>query len=228
MIFSKSKILSGVGILVIIAIAVGIFWWQKNQPKLVKHLDRHLNAAQTELLQKQLDQAKQALKNLPKDATDKDKFLAYIQVAAQNFALGNLVESRSAYESAAKAVPDNPTPWEELYEVEINMQDYQAANKSIDKAIELNPSRVPSWQAKLTVEQTYLKAPEDQLETIYKQAIDKTNFVEFIATYADLLSQHGKLSESRDYWKRAVELAPTNDLYQSYNQSLQAVEAKLK
>jgi tetratricopeptide (TPR) repeat protein len=212
---------------VVLAVASVLIIRGLGHSKFIDYKDRHLDTATRSSLEKQLQDAEQHLQNLPGNAKPEDKFLAYTQVGAQYFTLGELAKARSSFETAAKILPDNPSVWQELYQVEVEMQDYQSALASIDKALVINPSNISDWRSKLTLEQNYLKVSGDKLEAVYKEAIDKTQLVDFMATYADLLEQDGKPGEALNYWQKAMDHAPTNELYNSYRQSLEALQKKM-
>lgn len=218
-------------ILLVIAAVYGVTRIKHAPPpaNVVQSIDRHLTQAQYGSLVQQLQDAEKKLKDLAWNASREDRFRALTDVASQHYALGNLAQARSFYEEAAKIFPDNPVPWQELYTIDMDMHDYVAARDAISRAISLNPGSVSNWRSKITVEQTYLNVTGDALENLYREAIAKTNgFVDFIATYASILEDHGKLREARDQWQRAASAAPTNELYTLYKQALDRVDAKLK
>lgn len=166
----KRNIITALVIIILAAAVAGAYLWHPWAPRLVQTKNLQLSQSQRTALEQQLKQAEQKLNNLSKDpANANEHFVAYMQVGAQQYALGLLADARRSYEAAAKLFPDNPTPWQELFPVEVDMQDYKAAETSINKALALNPHSLENWKNKIKLERDYLHIPGNQLEEIVKQ-----------------------------------------------------------
>ncbi len=163
------------------------------------------------------DQEKQAsnerisvLENKLKAANkEEEKYTLELQLGFEYFAIGEYSKSRSHHLEASKIMPQNPTPYAELYVVESSMGDYENAKRHIQKAIELNPSNAQYWKWIITLRTDIFKDSPDEIKNYYIDALAKTNsHVDILTAYAQFLEKQGDVVSAVAQWKKAKEINP--------------------
>lgn len=156
-----------------------------------------------------------------------DLYKLEMELSSQYKLRGRLLDSKNTLLQASKLLPENSTPWGELYNVENLRGDYDSASKSIQKAIELNPSNSQYWRWYIELKQGPLKTEESELLDIYSQAVDKTSGnIDIITIYASYLEKQNDLVGAVAQWKRAIEKNPAGAT--QYQAEIARIQNKLK
>lgn len=167
-------------------------------------------------------------KKLDMASSDEEKYKAHMQLGFEYLPLGEYEKAREQYLKASSILPDNPTPWAELYVVERNMQDYENARFHLEKAIELNPVNVQYWRWRIELERDYFTASNDMLDALHKEGLDKTGQnIDMIVLYAYFLEERkNDLLGAVQMWKKANELNPEDKVI--YDEEITRIQEKLK
>jgi tetratricopeptide (TPR) repeat protein len=137
-------------------------------------------------------------------------------LAFNKYVLGDLKGALESYTVAANIVPTNPKVWAGLYFVYRDMGDFVNAEDSIKKAVKFNKEDWNMWRNYIDLEQYQFKASKDELDKIYKQALDGTkNNLNIVTFYAQFLEANNDLQSALNYWKIALEQEPDNLIYKS-------------
>lgn len=134
------------------------------------------------------------------------------------FSLGDTVKSFLMYENAIRLLPDNA--------LALNNYAYFLATSGgdLDKALELSDKALKAAPDNETYLDTYawilfLKGRYEEARTYQAAAIEKTEkdgtpSAELYSHYGDILFMNRMVDEALDYWKKALELEPDNELLQ--------------
>lgn len=177
---------------------------------LVTSKDLGLTDKEKQVFLDEIAKAQEKLNNLGSSASREDKYKLNLHIGAQYYGLGEYQKARDSYKVATQAMPDNATPWAELFLAENSMRDYENARTHLQKAIDLNPGAPQYWRWYIDLEREQFAATNLQLETIFIEALQKTGeSVDMIALYAVFLEkQKSNLAEAVVQWKKAIDKNP--------------------
>lgn len=182
---------------------------------IIKVKEVNLSSSELQLFTDRLAQANKMRQELPQDASPLAKRDVLVYRAAQLYGLGRLDEARQDYILAVQAAPEDYNVKLGLFEVYNEMSDYKMAEAAIVEAIRLAPLRPEHWRRYLAFKQDKLRASPAELDSLYKQALQKTySHVDIIALYARFLESIGNLAGASDQWREALKQSPDNKLYQ--------------
>lgn len=152
----------------------------------------------------------------------------YIDLGLNSYALGNLKAAKEAYLQAMDIAPNHPGVWVAIYPVYRDMYDYDNARAAIKKAVSLNPRDWNTWRNYLELEQYQFHATTEQLEKLYQEALEKTNYdINVLTVYAKFLEeQKGDLRSALNNWKIALQQQPNNQLFKDEIKRLEALIAE--
>lgn len=210
------------GIIFLAVIGLVIFSIAK-RPSLRTHIDVNLNSEQQKFLQERIEELelKLAATNT-QSVPDQIVFGLYQELGFTNHLLGNLVEAKSVYQKASKILSKEPILWAALFSVYKDMYDYESALGAVKKSLELNPVDWNLWRGRIELERFQFHASRDDLDKLYKEALEKTeNDINIITVYALFLEENGNIKEAFDYWNLAVKSYPENHIFQEEKRRLE-------
>ncbi len=211
-----NKVKIGIIICLLLLVAVGIFSWfakNKEESKFIREKDPQLTTENRKIFEDRLASSEQKLNNAQ---NDEDKFSWNMQIGYNLQALGKLSEAKRYFKDAIELKPENIVGYTALFQVQVDMTDYESARTSIKKAISLNPVNTDIWRKYILLEKEKFSASNDILNSFYLEALSKTNNSTDITTvYAEHLEASGNLQGALDQWKIATQQYPTNKIYQA-------------
>ncbi|MBT6254121.1 tetratricopeptide repeat protein [Candidatus Uhrbacteria bacterium] len=202
-------------IIAIAAALIGVIAWQatsdngllttEEYPGFINHEDLDIPedvAAQWNI---QLNTSEAAYANDPKDIN------ALLNTSFWKRQLGDYAESRRAVEKSLEANPINFTAWTMLGDVAVNMEDWETAEASYIKSLELHTD--PNLYYK--IEKVWRSAfPEryNDIEVLYQDAIseDGQNPL-YLTKLADWYAEQERWQEAADHVKVVTELMPEDE-----------------
>lgn len=147
--------------------------------------------------------------------SDPELFHIYNETAFDHHMLGDLASAKEFYLKAVKITRHDPAVWASLFSVYRNMYDYKAARSAVQKSLEINGADWNLWRGYIEIEQFHLGADNNQLDSLYRQALLATNnSINIITVYAKFLEERGDLEGALKHWKMALEKDPQNELFQ--------------
>lgn len=207
-----------VGVLIIvIALAVGLWLAFRPAKEIVKTADLHLDTTQQdqrnsliEGIQNQIAAAE------AKNASTEERFKLYSQLGNEQYAVGAYDAARKALLAAQKLLPDNPTSYQDLYTVYAAMHDYTAALDAIKKALELNSASVANWTNYIALEKNQFGMSTADRLKIFEQAVVKTaNAPEIVHAYAETYEEKGDVVQAYNLYRTLVDTYPDNIQYRA-------------
>jgi tetratricopeptide (TPR) repeat protein len=149
------KYIAVFGIILIAGIVFGLlaFTWKSGE-KIVYEKNPNLTTEQQDQRNQLISELNNKIKSLELDskASPESLYSLYTQVGAEYFVVGKFAEARDVLEKATKLILDNNVAYEQLYVVANAMKDYDAARKSIKKAIEISPASPVNWVSSINLE----------------------------------------------------------------------------
>ena len=135
-------------------------------------------------------------------------------------------KSIEAYQKASDVAEGKVwIPYLNLGNVYRLVEDFENAEKSYDKALEIAPEGTV-YKAKIDMYRYELKKSEDEMIVIYEDAIEKVvDNVDLMKNYAAYLRDIERYSDSLKYWKMISEKFPDNQMYKD---EIKELEDKLK
>jgi tetratricopeptide (TPR) repeat protein len=184
----------------------------QDSKNIVNQVSPGLNASELDQRNKNVEDITKKLEDnsLSKEA----RYQLELQLGDEYMNLGKLLEARAAYTEASHLIDDNSVVWGDLYRAAYAMRDYDAANKYIQKAIELNPSNGSFWVGRLNLESFNLGAKRERMDALYKEALEKTNSSPQVLTaYAQYLEQLGDKEAAIKEWEMAISVDVSQKAY---------------
>ncbi len=202
-----------VAALALLVIIIGIFL-VKNQKSLILTGTNILSAEDTIIVQKRIQQKRDALSGAGKEVADLDKGNLLLSISQDERLLGEYEKSKSDIERAIKLGPDNGN-YHHAYSVLLfDMGDPESAMSEIDKAIEITVQNANFWKWKITLYEKMNKSKDD-VKKLYEEAIQKSGNVDIVTQYARYLETNEELQSAIDQWSYAAKINPTKkDIYQ--------------
>jgi tetratricopeptide (TPR) repeat protein len=219
-----------IGLVVIVAVIATLFFIPKKKIQIAPannfktHIETNLTPDLKTTYDKKIaeDQAKLAVskaQNVPPNEVQ----LIYLDLGLYEYLEGNLLEAKDAFEKAKDLHP-GAAVWVGLYPVLRDMGDLDGEEEALQQAVRLNPADWNMWRAYIEFEQYQRHASNDDLDKIYKQALDGTHMdLNIITVYAQFLEKGGDLQSALNFWKIAVQQMPNNKIYQAEVARLQKV-----
>ncbi|OGE75591.1 MAG: hypothetical protein A3I07_02760 [Candidatus Doudnabacteria bacterium RIFCSPLOWO2_02_FULL_42_9] len=211
-----------IGIIAVVLLFVGFFAYtmiqdRADKPNFVNEVNRTLTDEQRKIY---LDRLAEGERKLTEANTDLEKYEAYIVIGNQKYGLGQLGKAKEDYLKAERYNVENQAGvYTLLYQVELEMQDYESAKEHILKALELGAGTPDIWIKYITLMKEYFNANSEQLDKIFQDALaavpDKTE-IDIVTRYAQFLEETRNLKDAIGYWQKAIELFPLRkSLYQA-------------
>lgn len=212
----------------IAVIGIGYNQLKDTTPKnLITYKDPQLTDQEKQGIQKQLDDAEAALKNLPANASGEQRYRGYMQVGLINYELGQYSKAQEVYKEAQKLDPNNPIAYHELFVVENAMHDYGAAKTDIEKAVQLAANNPQYWRDRVELVRNHFNPTNSEIEKLYQDALTATNnSVDVITSYAQFLEEKGDLQGAVTQWKAAIDKNPSATT--AYQQEIERIQANLR
>ena len=197
MIKFKKIYLLYVVIAVIVIPAGSFFAWQrfKSGPDIV--IDSHLSVPRREVLTKEQGDLYGTLSN------DKNNIETYVRLGEVERLLGNLSASERIYTQGLKKKKDDSRLYIGLALTNIDVGNYEQADKLLRRATELNSADVVGFQAMIDLYNRHFPGQADELDNIYRAASDYTNNPDIWAQYAKFLEDRRDFRQAFIYWEAA-------------------------
>src|SRR6185503_4071899 len=194
----------GIIISLIFAVVVGGFAVYAAKTK------THSNTATKTLTEKQRQtyegQLAQADADLAAASTDQDKSNFYQDKGLALASLGRSDEAKQAYAESIRLNPNNAGAYSGLFALQVNTEDFDGAQQSIRKAIELEPTST-RWKKYIAFSQEQLNASDEAINTLYQDSLRSVkNNKELITSYARFLEEIGNKPAAIEQWKKAIEI----------------------
>lgn len=228
--FTKKR--AGALAFLIIVLVLGIYLARKEEalkseqanPNLITHKDPHLSPADLAIAQKRLADAERLVSDLNEKSTEAQKQLAYMQLGAAQYILGNLAEAKDAYQNAVNTGVRQDDSLYGLFLVQTEMFDNINAEQSIKNAIEISPQRSDLWRNFIQFEKDKIYRSDGELESLFTDAIQKThNSPDMLSFYAEFLESIGDKQGAINVWNTAISVDPKRtSMYQTEIIRLQA------
>lgn len=181
----------------------------------------NLTAEQTKIY---TDRLADAQSRLAQAQNDEEKYNIYIYEGYQYYGLGKYLLAKKSYLKAIEIVPNKYDAYSALFQVQLDMTDFDGARESILKAIQSYPSNADIWNKYILLEQEKFNATADQIKVLYEEALAKTNNnSDVVITYATFLESVGQINQAILQWQKAIEVNPSKtEVYQAEITRLQA------
>ncbi len=217
-----------VSLAAIAVISIGFNQFKDRTPKnLITYKDPQLTEQEKQAIQKQLDDAENALKNLPANASGEQRYRGYMQVGLINYELGQYSKAEEVYKEAVKLDDKNSIAYHELFVVQNAMHDYDSAKTNIEKAVQLAGNNPQYWRDRLELLKGHFNPTNQEIEKMYQDALNATNNgTDIITSYAQYLEVKGDLEGAVKQWKAAMVQNPSATA--AYQQEIERIQAKLK
>lgn len=135
-----------------------------------------------------------------------------MQQGFQLYGLGRLAESKVSFLAAAEIKNQDPNPFVALFQTQLDMRDYKGALISIKQALSLRDNNPDIWKKYIDLEQNQLVASNDEVNSLYIEAVNKTaghpNHADILVSYAIFLEKSGNLQGAIEYWQKALAVNP--------------------
>lgn len=178
-------------------------------------METGLTVEQSEVIRKNIEFNKTKLEVSAKQFVPSEEiYLIYKELGTLYYLSGHLVESKEAFKSAVRLNPRDPTLWAAFFSVYKDMYDYKNALVAVKKSLELNPVDWNLWRGRIELERFQFHASRDDLDKLYKEALETTeNDINIITVYALFLEEGGNIKEALHYWNLAVKNSTENHLF---------------
>lgn len=197
---NKKYVLTGIAFIVAVAALAGYAFYRSSKD-IVKEVDPHLDSQQQQERSQIVGNAQNEVRDvIDKNASKEDQFKAYSKLGNELVVVGKYADAADALKSAQKLIPENPTSYQDLFDVYVKMHDYKAAEVQIKKAVELNPASISNWSKYIALEKENLGMSADSRLTLLEMAMSKTNRA------PELLYQYGQTYEEKKDLKKAYEI----------------------
>jgi tetratricopeptide (TPR) repeat protein len=196
---------------------------QEENKGLTLEKDRGLTEAEAQTYNQRLTDSE---KMIAEAKNDDEKYSGYMNKGFQLYGLGKLNDAKEAF-IAAQKIKAGVNPLAALYEVYVEMNNYNEAKVAIQQAIDIHPANADLWKKYIILEKEKLNASNDTVSSLYAEAVVKTsNSIDILTTYAAYLSSIGNHQSSKEYWQKAIEANPS--LKPTYEVEIKNVEQKMK
>lgn len=173
----------------------------------------YLTTGEVALVNGRLMEAEQSL---AKAMTEDEKFDPYMQIGFQLYMLRKFKDAKKSFRKAIDLRPDSYYAYVALYQIEVEANNHRSARKSIMKAISLKKDSPDFWRKYIQLEEVHFLAKSDRINSLYIEALEKTNFhIDIITSYAQFFEKHGDFKSALEQWKHVQERFPDNPLYRN-------------
>lgn len=156
---------------------------------------------------------------------DPELFRIYNEMAFDYHMLGDLASAKEFYLKAVKITRHDPAVWASLFSVYKDMYDYESARSAVRKSLDINPVDWNLWRGYIELEQFHFKADRDELDRLYREALQKTNnSINIITVYAKFLEEGEDVEGAIKFWKMAFEKMPDSELYKQEIRRLEGLK----
>ena len=188
-----------------------------NKPVFRDQITVNLDIEQKKEIEKQISNTQEKLDAAKKQNVPQAEIEALnLSLAFNKYVLGDLKGALEAYTIAVNINPTNLEVWTGLYFVYRDRGDFDSAEDSVKKAVKFNPEDWNMWRNYIELEQYQFKVSKDELDKIYKQALEGTkNNLNIVTLYAQFLEANDDLLSALNYWKIALQQEPDNSIYKS-------------
>ncbi len=220
---------------IIIAIIIGLlliagggyYIHQQQEKKYTNTQDPKLTNDELSSIDGKIKELENSIESKKNSATKEDLFKLQMELATQYRLRGRLLDARNELREAMKTLPDNISPWTELYVVENERGDYAAAEEALKKSLEINAANAQAWRWYIELKRDKLNASEAELRDLFREALDKTSqHVDIITIYAQFLEQHNDLPGAVQQWKIAIQQNPAGKAI--YEAEIARIQEKLR
>ncbi len=207
----KSSSMSWViGLLVILAVIGGAFWYQQGQgPSGDLNLQEVENLKpedQRKELEKQLKDYEDRAAHLSADANISDKYLVYIKLAELQNRLELFDAAIKSVDQIAEQRQDNSRIWATYATSYLGARNIPKAQENIQKALAISDDTPEYW---VIYFQAFADAPVADLDAKYVEALRKTNNnIDIVISYARFLEKQGNKEKAIGYWETARNINP--------------------
>lgn len=224
---NKKYIFLLTSLVIIVTAGVGYKYYLNHSPKYLDYKDPGLTAEELRGIDNKIKASEDQLASTENTGSKEDKFKLYMSLSADYFLRGRYLDSKNMAVKATKASPDNPTGWAQLYSVQAARGDFTEAETAIRTATQRNPSNPQYWRSLVQVSQDNLHKGQDEMEAIFKEALDKTNQnPDILVLYARFQESKNDLEGAVDSLKKAIERNPNNTA--EYQTEIQEIQNRLK
>lgn len=207
---SKMKKKNLIFLIVIIFLLGAVFWFWPKKPA-------PLNESPYEAKLRELEKE---LKNKPQD------YNILIEIAWLKQRLGDFEGAEKTYFQILELRPEDYIPWLNLGTIYEQRKEWEKARDAFKKAIEVNPSYVPTYRRLADVYWFHLPEEKEEIEKLYLDGLESTNgHPDLMRGLAYYYQNTGRLKEAKIYWERVLQLYPEDE---SVKRAIEEIEEKLK
>ncbi len=218
-----------VGLAILVALVIGILLtiYVVHQRTIIHSFDPKLSTEQMSQRQTGIDQIRADITKAESNkASKEDRFALYAKLGSELLVIGKLDDARAAYTTAIKLLPGNPVGYQEMFQVQLAMHDYDDAEDTIKKAVKLNPASPNNWVQYISLEKDPLKVTVDKRIKLSEQAQTKTSKAD------NVMNQYGLLLEEKGDLPRAYavlrELVLKSPNVHEYSMNLDRVNVEIQ
>jgi len=119
------------------------------------------------------------------------------------------LKAEKIYRKMTEKFPDYWVPWWNLANLQRQLKEFEEAEKSFKKAIEIAPGEGNLYLGLIELYQYDLKKSEEEILAIYQEALKRVvENIDVIISYASYLYQIDKKEEALKYYQMAFEKYP--------------------
>ena len=119
------------------------------------------------------------------------------------------LKAEKIYREMTEKFPDYWVPWWNLANLQRQLKEFEEAEKSFKKAIEIAPGEGNLYLGLIELYQYDLKKSEEEILAIYQEALKRVvENIDVIISYASYLYQIDKKEEALKYYQTAFEKYP--------------------
>ena len=125
--------------------------------------------------------------------------------------LGNASQAIEYFKKAAKIIPTNVTPWNNIGQIYVKLKIFDKAEQAYLKAKSINPGYYITYLYLAELYEDYLTDRIDEAKGVYLEGLAATNNSEKIQVpFASYLTEIGNYSEALLYWEQLAKEHPEN------------------
>lgn len=226
----KYKILKTViGIIVILAIGFGVYWYTQNPPVKdylgVEVMTPVLTQDQETQISERITETRGMINSeLEKEEYD-EKYVAglYAQLGTDYLMLGDANSAYQAYIAGLEIDPGYEHLYTRLFNFYLMVEEYRAARTAIEDAIEIAPANQNYYVWHMALLEEHFNARPSAIQDEIDTAIENVdNPVDIHVFYAGYLERNGDIAGAILQWEMAAQQLPDNaEIYQTEIQRLQ-------
>lgn len=211
---NKKYIVTSVVLIIAVAALAGYAFYQSSRD-IVKEADTHLDSQQQQERNQIIDAAQNEVRQAEdKNAPKEEQFKAYSKLGNELVVIGKYAEAEEALKTAQKLLPENPTSYQDLFEVYVKMHDYKAAEAQIKKAVDINSASVSNWSKYIALEKEHLNLSADSRLALFEKGLAKTDRApELVYQYGQTFEEKNDLKKAYEAYRELRDKYPTVTLY---------------